>query len=221
MEDTDVRLKLLLAGLFSLLLLSACSGESTQEQIYNHLEKSVEFETGFVDQQQPIAELEQKEQDIYQKISDLGIDEYEEIKSLAEEAIATIDERQTLTKNERNSIDNAKEEFDKIISLTEELEDSDLKTTGEAMITEMNERYQAFIELNEAYKTSLTLDKELYELLKQEDLEEEPFSEKVDAVNAQYQVVIEKNQLFNEKTDAFNEAKRAFYEKSDLNITYE
>ena len=221
MEDKDVRLKLVLIGLLSAVMLTACSGESTQEQIYQHLEASVEFETGFVEQQQPISELEEQEQTIYQEISDLGIDQYEEIKTLADEAITTIEERQTLTDNERASIDNAKEEFDKVVPLVDELEDGELKTAAEAMIEEMNQRYDAFVELNEAYQTSLSLDKELYELLKQEDLEEATFSEQVDKVNAQYQVVVDKNQLFNEETDAFNEAKRQFYEQSDLNISYE
>ncbi|SFS59900.1 MULTISPECIES: YkyA family protein [Halolactibacillus] len=216
-----MRLKLVLAGLLSAVMLTACSGESTQEEIYQHLEKSVELEVGFVEQQQPISELEQQEQEIYQDISDLGIDQYEEIKTLADEAITTIEERETLTGNERASIDNAKEEFDKVVPLVAELEEAELKTAAETMIEEMNQRYDAFVELNEAYKTSLTLDKELYELLKQEDLEEATFSEQVDEVNAQYQVVVEKNQLFNEETDAFNEAKRQFYEQSDLNISYE
>ena len=216
-----MRLKLVLIGLLSAVMLTACSGESTQEEIYQYLEASVEFETGFVEQQQPISELEEQEQTIYQEISDLGIDQYEEIKTLADEAITTIEERQTLTDNERASIDNAKEEFDKVVPLVDELEDGELKTAAEAMIEEMNQRYDAFVELNEAYQTSLSLDKELYELLKQEDLEEATFSEQVDKVNAQYQVVVDKNQLFNEETDAFNEAKRQFYEQSDLNISFE
>lgn len=221
MEDTDVRFKLFIVVILSAVVLAACSGESTQEEMYQHLEKSVELETTFVEQQQPISELEEKEQEIYQQISDLGIDQYEEISALADQAIESIVERKTLADNERESIDSAKEEFDQVVPLIEKLESEELRMAAETMVNEMNARYDAFLELNEAYKTSLQYDETLYDLLKQEELEEAAFTEQVSAVNEQYQLVIEKNQLFNEKTDAFNEAKRQFYEQSDLNITYE
>ncbi|PXW92639.1 putative cell-wall binding lipoprotein [Streptohalobacillus salinus] len=216
-----MRLKFLAVLLLSSMFLFACSGENTQEDMYEHMEESVQLETEFVEQQQSIKTLEEEEQAIYQEIKDLGIDQYEEITALADEAIASIESRRELTETERESIEASKEEFDNIIPLIDDLEDETLQTRANEMVDAMENRYNAFIALNDAYQTSLDYDSELYQLLKDEELEEEAFTEQVEKVNAQYQVVIEENQAFNDATDQFNEAKRAFYDASDLNISYE
>nr|WP_239585267.1 YkyA family protein [Amphibacillus cookii] len=203
------------------LLLVACSGQSTEEAMYEHMEEAVRLEGDFVDQQQPLGELEQKEQDIYQEISELGMDEYEEIRTLAEQAIASIEERRELTEKEIASIEASKNEFEQIEPLIADLEDEALQETAHEMVEKMEERYQAFLVLHEAYQSSLDYDIALYELLMKEDLEEPEFTEQVDQVNNQYQEVIDANHAFNEATDDFNEKKREFYDQSDLNITYE
>ncbi|MCZ0703965.1 DNA-binding PadR family transcriptional regulator [Natronobacillus azotifigens] len=204
------------------ILLVACANEpTTEEDMFEHMEESVRLEQDFVAQQQPLTELEAEEQAIYEEISELGMDEYETINELADQAIASIEERQSLTEIERTSIEAAKEEFDRIEPLIAELEDETLQAQAREMFDAMEERYQAFLSLNDAYRTSLDYDQELYQLLKQEDLDEEQFTEQIDIVNSQYQEVIEANQLFNEKTDEFNSLKRAFYDASDLNVTYE
>lgn len=216
-----VRIKLFGILLIGSLLLTACSGETTQEDMYEHMEESVRLEQDFVAQQQPLTELEAEEQAIYEEISVLGMDDYDEIYTLAERAIESIEERRDLTENEKASIDAAKKEFDQIEPLIGELDNDDLKELATKMFNGMEERYQAFLALNEAYTLSLDYDKELYQLLQQEDLEESEFSDQVDKVNDQYQVVIGANQEFNDKTDQFNQLKRDFYNASNLNVTYE
>ncbi|WP_017471758.1 YkyA family protein [Amphibacillus jilinensis] len=216
-----MRLKMVGLMILSGLLLVACSGQSTEETMYEHMEEAVRLEGDFVDQQQPLGELEQKEQDIYQEISELGMDEYEEIRSLAEQAIASIEERRELTEKEIASIEASKSEFEQVEPLIADLEDEALQETAQEMVEKMNERYQAFLALHEAYQSSLDYDIALYELLMKEDLEEPEFTEQVDQVNSQYQEVIDANHAFNDATDAFNERKREFYDQSDLNITYE
>ncbi|MBM7540435.1 YkyA family protein [Amphibacillus cookii] len=211
----------LMIMILSGLLLVACSGQSTEEAMYEHMEEAVRLEGDFVDQQQPLGELEQKEQDIYQEISELGMDEYEEIRTLAEQAIASIEERRELTEKEIASIEASKNEFEQIEPLIADLEDEALQETAHEMVEKMEERYQAFLVLHEAYQSSLDYDIALYELLMKEDLEEPEFTEQVDQVNNQYQEVIDANHAFNEATDDFNEKKREFYDQSDLNITYE
>jgi ABC-type siderophore export system fused ATPase/permease subunit len=51
-------------------LLSACTGQSAQEKIYDHLEKAVTLEDAFSEQQQPLVDLENKEQKLYNEIID-------------------------------------------------------------------------------------------------------------------------------------------------------
>ncbi|WP_117160897.1 YkyA family protein [Paraliobacillus sp. X-1268] len=216
-----MKLKVLLIGLVSISLLAACSGESTTEEMYGHLEEAVELENEFVSQQQPLNELEEQEQAIYQEITTLGMDDMETIISLADEALQSIEERKELLVAEKESIDASKEEFDKIEPLISDIEDETVQTNANEMYEIMEERYQAYINLHDTYVVSLENDQALYELLKQEELEEDAVTEQIDKVNAQYEKVIEANNTFSETTDAFNESKKTFYESTDLNVTYE
>nr|WP_253288910.1 YkyA family protein [Amphibacillus sp. MSJ-3] len=202
-------------------MLGACSGESTQEKIHQHMEESVKLEDDFVAQQQPLSELEQEEQALYQEISDLSIDEFEKINELAEKAIESIETRRDHIQTELASIEASKEEFDQVSPLIEELEDEALQTTALEVVELMEERYNSFLALHDVYDASLDLDVELYQLLMKEDLEEPEFTEQIEKVNAQYEKIIDTNLDFNEATDAFNQKKREFYEQSDLNVTYE
>lgn len=215
-----VRYKSIILFLISTLFLVACSGESVEEQMYQHMEESVRLESEFVAQQEPLSELERKEQEIYQEISELSVEEFDQIKELADLAIESIEQRKELIEAELSSIENSKKEFDKIKPLVEDLDDEELKTAAIDLLDMMEERYQAYLTLHEAYQTSLNYDTELYELLKKEDLEEPEFTEQIEKVNGQYQVIIDSNGAFNDATESFNSMKREFYNLTDLNITY-
>lgn len=215
-----VRYKSIILFLISTLFLVACSGESVEEQMYQHMEESVRLESEFVAQQEPLSELERKEQEIYQEISELSVEEFDQIKELADLAIESIEQRKELIEAELSSIENSKKEFDKIKPLVEGLDDEELKAVAIELLDMMEERYQAYLTLHEAYQTSLDYDTELYELLKKEDLEEPEFTEQIEKVNGQYQVIIDSNGAFNDATETFNSMKREFYNLTDLNITY-
>src|SRR5699024_11418343 len=92
--------------------LVGCSKEaSVTEQIYDHLEESVSLESDYAKYQQEIFELEQEEQDIYNKVVDLTEDDFAEIVSLSKDALEIIDEREEIMALEQESISNSKEEF--------------------------------------------------------------------------------------------------------------
>ncbi len=76
--------KLLFIALILSLALVGCSGESVANDMYNHLEETVEIEKTFVEQQEPFEKLEQEEQDLYNQIIELSADEMDEITSLSE-----------------------------------------------------------------------------------------------------------------------------------------
>src|SRR5690625_1134097 len=105
----------LFIGLVLILSLIGCSKEAPiTEQIYEHLEKSVELESDYAEYQEEILELEQKEQNFYDEITDLSSDEIEKIKLLASEAMEVINEREELIEKEKERIDASKEEFSKV-----------------------------------------------------------------------------------------------------------
>ncbi|WP_079480445.1 YkyA family protein [Halobacillus salinus] len=218
-----MRLRFLLALLAAAaFLLSACTGPSAQEEIYDHLEKAVTLEDAFREQQQPLVELENKEQELYNQIIELSMNEFDQIKKLSQEAAGLVEDRREKLELEKESIEAAKEEFDKIEPLIGDLEeDTEVKKKAEAMYEKMQERYEAYQELYNSYDEALTLDTELYEMMQKEDLKEEDLQKQIDSINQTYTKVIEANEKFNQYTEEYNDLKKEFYQASDLDVEYE
>lgn len=212
-------LSLLLIGFFT--VLSACSGESTQEKIHNHLEEAVALEQDFEDIQSEITELEKQEQELYSQIIALGMDDFDKIKKLSDEAVGVIDERADKISKEKDSIEASQEEFNKIQDLIENLEDEDLKSKAQSMYEVMEGRYQAYNTLNSAYSESLNLERELYTMLQHEDLQQEDLTDQIDKINESYEQVLKANDQFNEATVEYNALKKEFYEQAGIDVTYE
>lgn len=201
-------------------LLSACN-DSTEMKIYNHLEEAVSMENEFEDQQGSITELEKEEQEIYDDVITLSMDDFDQIKELAEQAFENIDERHALIETENESLEESKEEVLQTEDLIEKLEDSDLQNKAKEMYETMMNRYEAYADLNEAYLTALKLEKELYEILQDEEADQDGLNEHLDKLNQNYENVIETNELFNEYTANYNELKQDFYKEADLNVDYD
>ncbi|MFZ3579632.1 YkyA family protein [Virgibacillus sp. DJP39] len=210
---------ILFVGLIA--FLSGCNGSSPSKEIYSHLEKAVSLEESFEKQQKEIVELEKKEQELYSKIVDLSMDEFDKIKSISKEAIDVIEKRKNKIVIEKESIEAAKEEFLKVKELITELEDEKAKNKANAMYDIMVDRYDAYQELNKAYVSSLTLEKELYTLLQKEDLDQEVLTTHIKKINESYQKVLAANKVFNEHTEKYNQLKKEFYEAAEIDVEYE
>ncbi|RYG74027.1 hypothetical protein EU245_03935 [Lentibacillus lipolyticus] len=211
---------LLISAIILFVFLPACSGKSASEQIYNHLEKAVELEKTFEKQQDPIVELEQKEQEIYKKIIDLNMDEYDKIKELSEKALANIEKREKKIKLEKESMQASKEEFMKIEDKLTDLEEASVQDKADEMFAAMTDRYEAYNELHKAYSKSLSLEEELYTMLQDKELEQETLSDHIASLNDSYQKVIEANKAFNNLTNEYNGLKKEFYDAAGLNVEY-
>ncbi|MFG6116829.1 YkyA family protein [Halobacillus sp. MO56] len=207
-----------------LVVLAACNnGPAPEEQIYEHLEKAVSLEEEFRKQQQPIVELERKEQELYNKIINLSMEEFDQIKEYSQEAAGLVEERQQKIELEKESIDAAKQEFDKIEPLIDDLDEEEqagAKEKAKALVETMNNRYDAYQQLYEDYQAAIGLDKELYQLLQKKELEEEALQKHIEKINDSYDKVIKSNETFNKYTEEYNEQKKAFYEATDLNVEY-
>ncbi|NBJ70747.1 MULTISPECIES: YkyA family protein [Clostridia] len=208
-------------GFMLLFIITACSNETPEEKIQNHLEEAVALEEGFEKQQSKITDLEKKEQELYKEIMGLGKDEMDEIKKLADQGIETVDKRAKAIKTEQESIEKAQEEFSNTKEIIADLEGKEGKETAEKMINTMDQRYDSYGKLNKAYNKALKLEKEMYKLLSKEDLKQETLTEKINAINEAYEKVIESNEAFNKHTKAYNEIKKKFYEQTGINVTYE
>ncbi|WP_087973076.1 YkyA family protein [Oceanobacillus rekensis] len=204
-----------------LVVITGCSSQSTEEQIHNHLEEAVLLEEEFENQQSAITDLETQEQEIYSKIIDLGIDDFEQITELSNEALSIIDQRAEKIELEKESIESSQDEFINIEDLISNLEDTVVKEKAEKMYDVMNNRYSVYSELNEAYMTSLEKERELYNMLQQENIEQEELTNQINSINESYEQVLNLNEQFNNHTVEYNALKKEFYEAAELDVAYE
>lgn len=211
--------KLSLAGgiLFFTIMVSGCSA-SPEEEIQSILEAAVQKEKGFEEQQTPITESEKKEKQLYGQIIGLSMKEFDRIVRLSDDALKNIENREELIEKERKSILSAKEEFNKMKDKIKDIEDKKIRQQAIKVKETMDNRYAAHDELYKSYKESLSLDKQLYELFKKEDLKMDTLQEQINKINATYQKVLVANKKFNEETERYNKEKEALYKSADIKV---
>jgi len=200
-------------------LLAGCLNQQTPvEKMYEILEKTVAAEKVFEDQQDPLVELEKEEKVVYDKIISLGLKETEEIAELTDKAIGIVDKRKEHIEMEQKSLDESKSEFETIKQLLKEIDESSSKAKAEELYDIMMERYSVHHELYDKYTIALELDKELYEMLKKDDLQLDKLQEQITKINEKYNEILAANKEFNEKTKQYNEMKLSFYKESGMDI---
>lgn len=213
-------LLMIIASIF-VIIISACNGDSVEEQIYDHLEETVVLEEEFHTYKDEITALETEEQDIYQQIVDLTSDEFDDIQKLSNNALDIIEQRSNYLEKEKESIETSEEEFQQTKKLIEDLKDEGVKNKAQEMYEVMIERYRSYEKLYDSYKHALTLEEDLYTLLQSEDASQKDITNKVSDINEAYQEVEEAVDVFSEHTNKYNELKKEFYKKADLNVVFE
>ncbi len=194
------------------MVMSGCSvGQTAEEKIYEHLEKTVSLEKGFSDVQKPLVEAEKKEQTLFNEMLGLSMKEFDQIKQMADEAIASAESRQEMIQKEKKSIEEAYEEFKSVKELADSIEEEKIKSSAGELIQTMDDRHTSYQDLNKAYTEALKMDLELYALLKKEDLSIDELKTFTEKLNKQYEDVLKKQDTFNQLTDQYNEQKKDFY----------
>lgn len=135
-----------------LFLLSGCFGPAPEERIYTILEEAVTLENSFKEQQQPLLELEKKEADLYNRIMDLGMKEFEQVVSLSKEALTSVEERESKLQMEYDSIMSSKDKFNEINEEIEKIKDETLLQSAQELKSTMEDRYKSYENLYENYK---------------------------------------------------------------------
>src|SRR5699024_3654858 len=156
-------MKKILSGILLLMLafvLTACS--SAEEDVFKALEEVVVQEEEFEKQQEPLVELEEKEQEIFDKIMALNMDDFEEISTLADEAIKNLSARQELIDKEKSSMEKSSDQFKKAEDKMKSIKDDKLKEQADKISVTMKERYDSYDEIYSTYKTSIDENKKIY-----------------------------------------------------------
>lgn len=201
-----------------LILLSGCAGSSPEENIYTIFEKVVNLEDPFKKQQEPLKKLEQKESELYDEIMDIGLNDFDKVVALSNEAITVLEEREQRIEAEYESIKASKEEFTLVNNEIENIKDEKLAEKAKQIKMTMENRYSAYDSLFEAYKTSISYDKELYTMLQKSDLTMDELEAQIKKVNESYKIVMKQNDVFNKLTEEYNKLKMEFYEDASLNV---
>ena len=204
--------------MFTLSLTGCLNSATPEENIYETLEEVAALEEDFKKQQEPLQKLEEEDNELYSKIVQLGMKEIDEVKSLSNDAIKGIENREELMKKEKVAIDEAKERFQDVDAQIEELEDNSLKAKADELKGIMTNRFEEYDHLYKLYTTSLTLEIDLYTLFKKEDVTKEELERKIEAINQTYTSLMESNTKFNDLTNEYNEKKIAFYKDAKLDV---
>lgn len=200
--------KIVIATAFTgILLLSACSGTSTEEQLNEILESTFEEEAGYRDVQSELQNREQNEQQLFESMMALTKEQQAEVEELSQEAIASADERLELLETERESMQSAAEEFQSMDQLIEEADEESLKADLVALKEQMEARFDKHSDFTDAYQSLIEHQRELYAMIAEEDMDLERLQSKTDEVNDQNDLVQEAVTAFNEQTEQFNELK--------------
>jgi Putative cell-wall binding lipoprotein len=210
--------RLLLFAFILIIALAGCAAKQNDpvEKMYGILENVVSKEKAFEKQQEPLVDLEKKEKSLYDQILKLGMKEHNQIVQLADEALASADERKNHFETETESLKQSETQFRKVETLKDKFKDEQLRKLADELYVMMMNRYRSHDELYKLYTKAIQNDKELYGMFKNKDVPLEDLENQVKKVNESYQNVYAENEKFNKYTEGYNDKKLSFYKKAGL-----
>lgn len=199
--------------------MGGCSfGKDTANKMYNHLEKAVNIEQGFIQYQKQLINKEQKEQSLYKKIVHLQTGKLKEVITISKQASQLAADRKQLIMKEKKVIDKAFDEFSKVKPLVGQLKNAASQKKANQMIQAMDQRHKVYRNLYDDYINSIDLDQKLYHMLESKDIKQVNLSTQVSKINGVYKEIEKEKDRFNQLTDQYNNAKKAFYKSAGIKI---
>ncbi|MDU0813017.1 YkyA family protein [Bacillus siamensis] len=214
--------KKMLAGIGALaaasMLLAGCGGKDPVETIHDSMEKAVQAEKPFQKEQKTLEKLEKKEDELYNEVIQLNMNDYEKIVSLSDEALKNAEQRKQHLKTEKDSIDSSKKEFETVTQTAGSIKDRSIKKKAEAAASHMEKRYDLYGGLYKDYMKAIQYDKELYSAIKKKDLTAEDLDKKISKVNDSYKKVLKQGGAFNKQTKEYNQAREELYKEAGFHV---
>lgn len=200
------------------LILTGCMGQDPVDSLHHSLEKAAESEKPFQEEQKTLEELEAKENQLYDDVMNLNMDDYKKIVALSNEALENVSKREEHLKIENDSIKQSESEFEEAKTSAEHIKDKNIKEKADAAASHMEKRYSSYGTMYEEYKKALQLDKNLYKQLKDKDLTRDDLDQQIDKVNASYEKVLKYSGEFNEQTEKYNKAREDLYDAAGYHV---
>ncbi|AUZ26241.1 hypothetical protein C1T28_06675 [Bacillus subtilis] len=220
MKDALKRLSGKKIGVFCAmtLLLTGCMGKDPVDSLHHSLEKAAESEKPFQEEQKTLEELETKENQLYDDVMKLNMDDYKKIVALSDEALENVSKREEHLKIENESIKKSESEFEEAKTSAEHIKDKHIKEKADTAASHMEKRYTSYGSMYEEYKKALQLNKKLYKQLKDKDLTRDDLDQQIDKVNASYEKVLKYSGEFNEQTEKYNKARDDLYDAAGYHV---
>ncbi|MGZ9785278.1 MULTISPECIES: YkyA family protein [Bacillus] len=209
---------MVLIGVLSIGFLGGCLGAKPEDQLYVAFENAANQEKALFDNVKTFEQLETKEQELYNQIIQEGKEQNEGVIQKIEQAIATVNEREKLVKDEKDVLEKAQKETASVHSYIDKIEDKRLKNQAEKVEEVYKNRYEVFQKINNSYKEELIAEKELYEKLKGKETKLKEIGEKVKTINTLNEETLKEKEKFNQYTKEYNEGKLKFYEDAKIKI---
>lgn len=206
----------LLSGALSIALLFGCFGEKPEENLYVAFENAAKQEKSLFDDARQLEDLEIEEEELYAQIIREGKEHNKVAAKKIDQAVANVDEREKVLKNEKGLLEKAQKEIKSVQSYIDKIEDKKLQKKAEEVEKLYKKRYEAFQNMNEKYMELLTVEKELYEKLKEKETKLKEVGEKVKTVNTLNEEIQKEKETFNRYTKEYNEGKVELYKEAKL-----
>ncbi|EGA90357.1 hypothetical protein GPDM_05896 [Planococcus donghaensis MPA1U2] len=197
----------------ALILLAACTDSGIRADLDQVLNDTFDAEEDYREVQDDLEKREKAEQKLFADIMALTQEQHDEVTEQAQEALDSANERLEFLKTEKESMQAAEENLAEIDQVIEDAEDESVKSDLQALKEKMQERFTAHAGFVEAYEKLIGLQKELYEMLKDEETKLQMLQEKATEVNEQNNLVQQAVTEFNELTQQVNELKDNTLEK--------
>ncbi|MFC7391761.1 YkyA family protein [Scopulibacillus cellulosilyticus] len=204
-------------------ILTSCGfANKDVKKIYAYLEKSANVEQNLSDMQKSLINNQKQENDIYDKILDLKLNDGSKIESLSDKANKLTERRKDILKQEKKMIDGSYKQYEKAKPILNDLQDKDdLKSKAEKVIHSASERYKTFNQLYKDYIDDIELNKNLYTLLHEKNLDQTAYKKQIDNINRKSKEITNLRNKFNDYTKAYNKAKLSLYNAGHLNVDYD
>ncbi len=207
--------KKVIAGIGALgaasMLLAGCGGKDPVESLHDSMEKAVQAEKPFQKEQKTLEKLEKKKHKLYDSAVKLNMDDYQKIVTLSDQALSNANQRKKHLKAEKDSIDDSKKAFESAKKTSQEIKDKKVKEKAGHAVALMEKRYASYDLLYKKYEKAISLDKDLYKLIKDKKLTLAQLEEQISKVNSVYEKVHKQADEFNQFTKDYNKEKELLF----------
>jgi chromosome segregation ATPase len=197
--------------LIAMLFLVTSCNELANEEVLSAFQKIAKYESSVVEQQEKLNELEQKQNQLYDRIMSYGMKRFTMVAQLSKESLELIEERDKHIEKEYKAIQSAKQQINTIKKKIDQLHDENIRRQINRLVNIAEKRCETYDNLYLHYKEMLSLEKELYILLQNKYVGPEQLQQQINLMNEQYKELVSTNDQFNEYTKKYNEEKKQLY----------